>query len=495
MLSYFLRFEGVNLDSFVYDTDRLPTIRGGSLLLLRAVGDVEIWLREASSVKKVETVSRGASAGLFRFGVEEPGAAEQAREQIERRLGEDPTLRHATFVVDCTPEPPEAEGGFRRAAERLLAKNRFRQMRSPSVAVTVAAEATGPCAVDRVRPAVVPQGAPRGGKESVSASVAVRTREGREAKQKFYDDETGKKWSDSMRFAYHFHQIADDRERGSLDGKIAVLHFDGNSFGEIQQRECTTWQRQQKFDKTLRNYRRSLLADILSEFEMHPEEWRGLENTYRFETLLWGGDEMIWVVPAWHGWWLLSFALERMADWNFEGVPLHHGAGLVFCHAKAPIRRIERLAEKLTSLAKEVGKDKHDPRSTAAYQVLESFDLAPESFLPFRAARSPGGAAEQMIVDGTNARQIAQSIRTLGSVLPRGKVYRAVAELAKNAAADDTEIKSLRGIAKAQGAEAALAGLERASASPAAAWFHLAELWDYLAEFSLQETEVENAPR
>ncbi len=499
MPNYLLRFEGVNLDSFVFDTDRLPTIRGGSLLLLRAVGEVETWLRDEGSISGLETVSRGASAGLFRFAAADAGAAESARALVEHRLGEDPRLCHATFVVDVVLESSEAVDGFRLDAERLLAKNRFRQMRAPSVAMPVAPGAKEPCAVDRIRPAVATQAAPRSGdQEKVSASVAVRTREGRKAKQEFYDIETGKVWSHPRPFAFDFHQIADDPKRGSLHGKMAVLHLDGNSFGAIQRQECTTWELQKEFDQALRGYRRELLKDLLTEIDGR-SDWLWKDTTYRFETLLWGGDEMIWVVPAWHGWWLLSFALERMAGWKFKGEPLHHAAGLVFCHAKAPIRRITKLAEALTGLAKAVGKARDNPRSTAAYQVLESFDLAPESFAAFRAKRSPAGAAEQLIVDGGNARQLAESIQTLGSALPRGKVYRAVAELAKEppgGRAEIAEIEILRGIAKANGVETALAELEQASASPAAAWFHLAELWDYLVDFSPEtETEGNHAAR
>ena len=39
-MQYYLRVEGVNLAHFVYDTQDLSTVRGGSLLLLRAVDEV-----------------------------------------------------------------------------------------------------------------------------------------------------------------------------------------------------------------------------------------------------------------------------------------------------------------------------------------------------------------------------------------------------------------------------------------------------------------------
>jgi len=279
-----------------------------------------------------------------------------------------------------------------------------------------------------------------------------------------------------MAFAYDFQQIANDPSRGSLHGKMAVLHFDGNGFGALQRELCGTWRAQQQFDRSLREHRRRLLDGLLERIEASPASWLGLEGTYRFETLLWGGDEGIFVVPAWQGWWLLEQFFAETAEWTALGEPLRHAAGLVFCHAKAPIRRIKELAEKLTGLAKEAGRD----RNRAAFQVLESFDLAPEEFDRFRSDRSPGKVPSALIIEGDKATEIAASVRALAPVLPRGRVYRAVAKLTADPAAATAETAELRKIAQRAGEGEALDRLVSASATPGAAWFHLAELWDYL---------------
>jgi hypothetical protein len=48
----------------------------------------------------------------------------------------------------------------------------------------------------------------------------------------------------------------------------------------------------------------------------------------RFETLLWGGDELVWVVPAWQGWWTLDFFFRKARRWEYNNIPLKHAAGL-----------------------------------------------------------------------------------------------------------------------------------------------------------------------
>src|SRR5439155_11793265 len=79
MPEYLLRMEGVNLDSFVYDTQDLSTIRGGSLLLLGAARSVAAWPR-------VKSISRGASAALVSFTVTNDADALAFRDEIRRRL-------------------------------------------------------------------------------------------------------------------------------------------------------------------------------------------------------------------------------------------------------------------------------------------------------------------------------------------------------------------------------------------------------------------------
>lgn len=127
--------EGVNLSSFVLDTDDLSTVRGASLLLLDSVR----WIKQEIKTPTLKPVTTGASSGIFEFevldqnGDEKQKVAEAVRDVVQMRLRDDPKFKHATFVVDVVG----ATENFVTDREWLIALNRFRQMNSPTVAVPV----------------------------------------------------------------------------------------------------------------------------------------------------------------------------------------------------------------------------------------------------------------------------------------------------------------------------------------------------------------------
>lgn len=486
-----LRVEAVNLGNFVYDTARLPTIRGGSRLLLEAVDAVEEWLGNEVKPGKVEAISRGASTGLFRLTT---GDAGKLRTDLESWLGRHEEFRHATFVVDVVAETPTDPATpeilpFRGDVERLIALNRFRQMRAPSLAIP-SGTAKLPCLIDRVRPGSKTRTAPGGeGTEWLSESVAVRTDHGRKAKQDFYERETGRPWN--LAFAQDFQELAADGSRGKLDGKMAVLYLDGNHFGSLQRDLCKSPEKQKAFDQHLRELRRGFLTALLEGIMADPGGWKieltkqeeakdpSLEWKIRLETLLWGGDDLLLVAPAWKGFRLAELFFTISRGWQFASRPLRHAGGLVLCHSNAPIRRIKRLAENLAEVAKKVDRE----RNLLAYQVLESFDLVGSEFEAFRAARSPGGAApKELVLAGDGLGPLRKAVAALKPFLPHGRVHRVAQKLLSDAAAPSEERKALRELAQQETGGDPVADLEAAAATPAAGWLHLVELWDYLEE-------------
>lgn len=473
---FLLRAEAINLGGFVNDTSRLPTIRGGGLLLLRAPKSIEEWLRGDPRAANVESLRAGASACVLGFEAE-PAQAEAIRDEIERKLGADERLRHATFAVDFVA----AGEDFVADLEKLLALNRFRQMRSPSVAFP-GEEGQGACAIDGIRPGTSPVRLP--GEETwrkISVSVRVRDEYGRRQKQAFYREEADQDLGgedleslDDMRFSRDFQDLAADSGKGRLDGKMAVLYLDGNGFGAIQKEHCLSAADAQRFDRTLQDGKRAMLAGVLAAIRENPEGWtlgEGESRFYRLETLLWGGDELLFVVPAWKGWWLLSQVFARLRGLEF-GVPLSFAAGLVFCHAKAPIRRIKELADQLAGEAKERSRTE----SFAAYQVMESFDVVPGDFDAFRNRRSAGGRSSNMLVPAAQIASLEDAVRELKPLVPRKRIYRQIENLL--AGSGETARQKLVD----HGSAAAWARLEAAGGAFAAGALHLAELWDYLPE-------------
>lgn len=360
MTNYYLRVEAVNLGAFIYDTQDLSTERGGSLLLLAAIDRV----KDKFLSKGDEIIMCGASIGLLSFQADGPDDAEKRRQDVETLLRDDEQLKHASFVVDIQP----ALVDFKHDSEALLARNRWRQMTMPSMAYP--GEGKSVCKEDRVRPA-----APN---STMSASVSVRREYGKTQKQGFYK---GLLADDKLpnRFAQDLGAIAKNKTMGNLDGKLAVFYADGNGFSTLRDKVVKDATDLTKFANAISEKRMALVAKLFKT-AVPSSKWKGSDGSgeyFRMETLLWGGDELIWVVPAWLGWDLARYFFRETRDWKLaSGEPLTHAAGLVFCHQKAPISRITQLAKDLADMVKEKVKSADQTTNGIAYLALESFDNA-----------------------------------------------------------------------------------------------------------------------
>lgn len=471
-MTHYLRLEGVNLSNFIDDTKDLSTIRGGGLLLLEAV----------EQIKKhfgFRAVTTGASSGIFVL----PVAADprERREAVAQFLVQDRDLKHATFVVDVV----ESFGvdRFVEDREKLTALNRWRQMRAPTVAVpSVPATAVSACDLNRVRPASQPDH--KGPEELiVSESVFRRRQHGRVARQNFYHRETG---INTPGFCEDLDDLTNDVSRGGLHHKMAILFIDGNRFGDLQRRLCTTEETQREFDEHVKSYRRRFLGALI-------EKARGMlafqtmDGRLRLETLMWGGDELAFALPAWMGLWTLAYFLEISEDWTFAGEPLRHATGLVFCHHKAPIHRIKRIAKELTDIAK-----KNRDENLVAYQVLETFDHTGSDLRAFRSRRCLSGV--DLLLQGAAIRKALLLFGSVRQEFPRRKLHEIVTSLLQ--APDASRVgkdparhqRDLDAIVKkatsmmSSPAKADLARLVGVLGDSPGAWLHLADLWDYLVQ-------------
>jgi hypothetical protein len=504
MTAFLIRLEGVNLSSYVYDVTDLSTIRGGSLQLLEAAAGAKQTLKSLP-VTAVESISTGASAALLRFHADVEGkkiAGEVAGEL--RKL-----YPHATFVVDAI-----AENDFATARESVLAMNRWRQMQQPSLAIpalsTDPSKSGAACAIDFVTPAAKPTA-----KGAVSASVDARRTFGRQQKRSFYahaaagmdhDTETPKALSADVQavvdagFVEDFDQLTSDSTRGNLHHKMAVLYFDGNRFGEIQRTLGSD--DLSRFDRDLKDCRSGLLARLLAAMHGNAGAWEN-GGRYRIETLLWGGDELTWVVPAWVGWEVIRLFYDATRDWQFDrandaGSPLTHAGGIVFCHHSAPIRRITKLAHDLAERAKSLEKSMHpdnrEGRNLFAYEILESFDSIGTDLDSFRDRRLPSGShVEHLYLRRSTPATISNEFPRVSSAVPRSKLFDIVRAqrvgdpvTAKRmidslfAVLDDDARTAMLEIASERGF-GALGSQPRSSDDiDPIVWVHLADLWDYL---------------
>ena len=473
-MAHLVSVEAVNFAAIGMDTSDLSTMRGGGLMLLDAItalddpptvkGGIrhrleELHAREAFADFGVTTLTTGASSGVWRIDaprevIEVLVADLRAGLRNGTAFPDKPilcaALRHATFVVvaisEAGPnsvEAPGEDGGYLADRERLTAAVRWAQMSTPNEVYPDVpthrrageklrhgeGNAANVCSIDLKRPAM-PDRLRVGGREiSVSQSVADRRAHGLAAKQGFYDreaaagDRAGKKLSlpaeitrYSRAFATQFSSISEPRVGGPLADKIAVLHFDGNKFSDVQRRfvlgeivddrkedlsdaRQRAQLRQVDFDRLMKGMRREFLIDLVRLLAQSPggsgepsreeveersrwePEHRG-HPVVRLETLMWGGDECCFVMPA-H----LGFAVTRLlfdhvdgrgrTPWTIGATQLGVAAGMVFCHHDAPIARIRTLAEKLVNLVKKRNQLASPDRRTAnglACLVLESQD-------------------------------------------------------------------------------------------------------------------------
>ncbi len=492
MPQYYLRVEGVNLGNVLDDTDDLSTRRGGGLMLLNAAEQLLKTLTPIELSRRLKPVATGASIGLFTFDAAGESDAQVLRDAVRDcvRRGslrdgngrELLPLSHGTFVVDVAPvgEPPDE------SHEQIVARNRWRQLREPTVSLAGLWHATGAaCYLDRVRPGVTPGLLPEREAELVSQSVADRRSYGRGARQRFYPALDGR----PLDFTDEFAEISDRRlldPPGHLQpthDKLAVFYVDGNKFGEIGRQELRKGvDKYQAWSKGVREHHQEILRKLLTVASAEGDpSWRN-RGALRLETLLWGGDEIIWVVPAWKGWELakLFFGHEHVINDR----PVTYACGLVFCHTKAPINNIVKLARRLGDVAKDAGKGKH----RLAYEVLESFDDITSDLDEHRVKWLPAGFDPvTQVVDATNLPEILRNMRVIAGDddFPTRQLYRLcqvwrTPEKFENPAA--TEASALKRL-RSSGGEAgpSFQTVEAAFNDQPVAWLHLLQMLPYLA--------------
>lgn len=483
MPTYYLRMEGVNLGAVFDDTNQVSVIRGASFLLREATQQLPKYILPDTW----KVISSGASIGLFSFEAENLEQANSIEEYVVNHLNTDEKFRHFSFVVDIQP----ATQKFPHDKEAVLARNRFRQMQQLSLVVPEKNHSenstTEICTLTNLTPAYKKAFV---GEEQqfVSYSVQVRLKHGREQKQAFYKKETGIE----LDFTQSLQEIA--ANTGSLKNKIAVLYLDGNKFSSIQEKQCTTPDALQEFDRLMQGKRREFLTALLQDCII-PDKGFFNHDLVRLETLLWGGDEMLLVVPASKGLKLLQFFYEFTKDWKFKDTALSHAGGLVFCRAKTPIRRIRKFAQELADAVKE----KNRKKSCFDYMVLESIDYPSESLEKLRKKIFPDDLMQQyQVLKPVNSTMLG-ALKYLKQHIPRTQAY-GIAHAITNK--DEAEFEEKR-----KRLSVVLNDLQDEYNKKIDAeieeklkcafpeqeirwqWLHLVELWDYI-----EESETLNMP-
>ena len=381
----YLLVEGVNLDASINDTDQLSIIRGSSFLYKNLVDELSHTFRD-----QLTSISTGASAGLFQIAP--TASAAKLAQEISNFCNQHPAYQHLSVLIEhCVAD------NILQAKQRLQTQLRWRQLnalsqvpdkqnqRHPFTAHTVSQ-------LEGVR--IAGEGLTRtlqNSKRALSLSEQQRWQEGVKQKRNYYatiaqdSDPAFAEQLNDFGFAATLEDLCACQDYSQLNGKMAVIYSDGNGFGQRQFDYLTQAiarcedgvAAQRRFDDNLQQQRADFLTTTLRDFvqEKYPH---GLDTNddgqriIRLETLLWGGDEMLFVLPAWLGFEVLQQFYAKAEQWQLsDGKPLTHATGIIFCKAKTPIRIIRHLAERLANRVKDQCSRE---QSAWDYMVLESVD-------------------------------------------------------------------------------------------------------------------------
>ena len=481
MGNYYLRIEAVNLDNFVYDTNDISTIRSGSFLLLDSVKSLAI---DNDFKKLLRKISIGASTGLFQIIVDD-------HEDIEKRVRDylnNKIEGHATFVVDTI----DGNGlDFKVIQEKLLAKNRWSQWQQLTIPWGKGWKgAEAPCFFDGIQPGLEDEVVEGKVVKKVSNSVKFRRDKGKKLRNSIYASILGDQVDFHYKFTNNLEMLSEDRNQGALNKKIAFIYIDGNKFGKIRDGKCTDEKKLQEFDKSVqKDFREAVLRKLLSHMSENNAS-QTADGELRLETLLWGGDELEWVVPAWKGWEVLRlfYEFDPPPAYNNE-IPLTHAAGIVFCHHNAPILQIRKLAHRLADIAKSnlaSIPESHQYGDIFHYLVLESFDMLEGSLDTFLKDYYKPVEYRELLLTGQEMKSFAQEMKIIRSDFPRGKVYEIIAALKERKDIDDIikrGVSSCPASRKEELIEAIDKLLKRnTNQDNINRWFVIADLWDFAKE-------------
>lgn len=451
-----IRIEGCNFGATLFDTDDLSTIRGSSLAYLHIAASWPLLLA-AAGLPGVALVVLGASDGIYRVETAHPAKAVEAL--IAKAIAAPPASpppaldavrAHLTFTFAAVDETADYAADVR----RLLARCRARQWQQPTLDIPEPVVTSATCPYDRRRPAATVHERQDASEVAVSASVDARRRYGRTARSAFYESEIGRDpWHG---FADSFHDLVERSHQllkhlpPALEGKMAVIYLDGNKFTPIRERVVfrsgavvsEVRQRHGAFATALRNARRAmlneLLADLLHDGAMlyspqQPQRREDARDRLKLETLLWGGDEALLVLPAWKlvdALGVLMSVLE--ADvWRFADTRLSHAVGALVCNIKTPIAVARALAEALANAAKPLaGSDDRQLANVMSLQILESVEPPRASLADWRkelyGTKAPDAFAWRGAAQFNAAVALIRGIKAEDGGLPRSQLFNVI---------------------------------------------------------------------
>lgn len=380
MAEFILSYKAVDFDNTVFDMPSLSAIRGASLGYLYSPRRVEAAI---SKRVPVNPVYAGASRGAWRLSCDRE-TAKAVVEDVRRALrgndlgGENPTGPHA--VLSYTVAAAEIIGGDERRAlelsESLNAAEALQGRGFPLPVFNIGLDCYDEGG-DRMRPSV---------KGKPSAERGARERFGREQRQGFYETHGGVTPDHDFTNDFETMASAPPKDIGLSPGsKTAVFYADGNGLGKLRQVAIDELGLDglKAYSSELLGLQKAMLGKLvgwLNEGAVSRPDHFLAGGAFRFETLMWGGDEVLFVMPSWLA---LEFArnfFDWTRDWVVHGKPVTMAAGMVIANHKTPIRQTKNLAAELA----ELNKDENRGRSAIQMEVFESISVPDTDLKTYR---------------------------------------------------------------------------------------------------------------
>lgn len=463
---WYLRIEAVNLDHSVYDTHDISTIRGGSFMLLEAVNTLD------KKVRDLKEKVTGASVGLFRFTCHDEKGKNKILDDVEKQLKEQ-TGEFATFVYACLPLQENEE--FIVTEQRLTAECRWQQYRTLSFALPESST-KDECEMNGVRPADDKINR-RQGDIAVSVAVKKRFEKGRDLRDELYWKLLGET-ERKTQFTRDLESIAGITKSGATEEKIALIHLDGNRFGKIRAESCRTLKDFKDFNNFIQKEIQEPSLKRLLAFATNPKNtsfrMRNDDKKVRLETLMWGGDEIEWIVPASQLWNTLQIFFEVASSKSFKEIPLTYSAGVVVCRHNVPILQIKRYAEQLCGIAKSDSKDA--PSNQFALLNMASFDAIHRDVVTFLDNYYHPATANDFIVPFSRMLALRHNVRTIRKNFPKNKLYEIIAALQEKKEIKEIVERALKMISNPL-REPTEKAIEAVTASNPNNWFLISDIW------------------
>ncbi|TQD37503.1 hypothetical protein ACTTAK_06290 [Rhodobacter capsulatus] len=430
----FLYLEGVNLYATIYDTEDLSTIRGGSMAL-------ETLAQRAQAALGGTLRGQGASTALLEFSGPPP-----EEDKIRAFLSATPQCH---FTLTWGTGETEAQ------AIKAARDRQFSQL--ATVVLPAIMAGVRPCAIDHTRPGTISDFDLKEQKERfLCASVADRRKIGRVGRPQLFRKRQPQP-------PQSFEDIAPEDAPGlkpNVRGKIAVIVADGMGGGDLAKAYGTDTA---GFSTAMAAFRARLAEAI--------EDWASAEGLIytdkagvahaRVDVLMWGGDDMTFVVPASH---VLGFlaALQGVLGAPFDKdkgtARFGHRIGCVIAQRKTPIR----LLKKLAGSAEAALRDAVTPEMRKAGVSVVSLDVFESAPLPFASIldhrRTVYGQGYRSGADAvllSHVAKMAAALRELddeeGAILKMSQIYRLldVARLSRrdlcSKAADEAIAEAMKG--------------------------------------------------